>query len=134
MKLIFLMIIAVSSAVTSSVFAADLSPRAPPPVFVPPPFTWTGFYVGAEVGYAWGQDNINGYPYDYRAWGLTSVDSVGVLGGAHIGYNYQVNQFLYGIEGDVDGSQFQKSTYGAFGNNYDTRVSIQGSIRGRFGL
>ena len=32
--------------------AADLPTRkeAPAPVFVPPPFTWTGFYVGLNAG------------------------------------------------------------------------------------
>ena len=38
----------------SAAFAADLPYQAPPPVYVPPPpiFTWTGFYIGGQVGYA----------------------------------------------------------------------------------
>ena len=32
--------------------AADLPTRkeAPAPIFVPPPFTWTGFYLGLNAG------------------------------------------------------------------------------------
>ena len=32
--------------------AADLPTRkeAPVPVFIPPPFTWTGFYIGLNAG------------------------------------------------------------------------------------
>ncbi len=43
-------------ALAGTAFAADLPTRAPPPVYVPPVpiFTWTGIYVGGEIGYAWG--------------------------------------------------------------------------------
>ena len=48
-------------ALAGSAFAADLPSRAPPPVYVPPApiFTWTGFYVGGQIGYGWGQNNAN---------------------------------------------------------------------------
>ena len=41
--------------------AADLPTRkeAPAPVFVPPPFTWTGFYVGVNAGGIWGSGSRN---------------------------------------------------------------------------
>jgi outer membrane immunogenic protein len=40
----------------SAAFAADLPSRAPPPVYFPPVpiFTWTGIYIGGQVGGAWG--------------------------------------------------------------------------------
>ena len=39
-------------ALTGAALAADLPSRAPPPVYLPPPpiFTWTGIYVGGQVG------------------------------------------------------------------------------------
>ena len=38
--------------------AADLPSPAPPPVYLPPVpiFTWTGIYVGGQIGYAWTTD------------------------------------------------------------------------------
>ncbi len=35
-------------ALTGSAFAADLAPPPPPPV---PIFTWTGAYIGGQIGY-----------------------------------------------------------------------------------
>jgi len=43
-------------AIATSASAADLRP---PPVYLPPApiFTWSGFYLGGQVGYAWARDN-----------------------------------------------------------------------------
>jgi opacity protein-like surface antigen len=43
-------------ALAAPASAADLGRRMPvkaPPVVAPPPFTWTGCYVGGYVGGAW---------------------------------------------------------------------------------
>ena len=55
-------------AIAGSAFAADLGP---PPVYVPPPpiFTWTGLYLGGQIGYAWARDN-----------GVSSIPPQGYLG------------------------------------------------------
>ena len=50
--------------------AADLPTRkeAPAPIFVPPPFTWTGFYIGGNAGGVWSTGSAtttvyaNGFP------------------------------------------------------------------------
>jgi outer membrane immunogenic protein len=128
-------------------FAADLPSRAPPPVYIPPTpiFTWTGIYVGGQVGYAWGTQRANVLLPDGTTI-YNSYSAEGVIGGAHVGYNYQVNQWVLGIEGSVDGTSVSKTfipgtVYPAalgfpatFGATYATSSPIQGSIRGRLGV
>ena len=61
----------------------------------------------------------------------------GILGGVHIGYNYQVSQFVFGLEGDVNGSSQSASGIDPFDYaglvDYGIRKNIDASIRGRIG-
>jgi outer membrane immunogenic protein len=109
----------VVSLVAGSALAADLPTRKEPiaPVYVPPPFTWTGFYVGGNVGGAWANRNntITGFPFvGAIPVAGTSVPVVssgnggnrsGFIGGIQGGYNYQFgigSGFVLGGEADID--------------------------------
>jgi outer membrane immunogenic protein len=127
----FSMATAVLIAATGSALAADLpSRRPPPPVYTPPPlFTWTGVYVGGDIGYGWGKDSVSSLGTNTF---LGSSTASGVVGGAHIGYNYQINQFVVGLEGDVSGTSISKSVFAPFAV-YNASIPIEGSVRGRVG-
>ncbi|MFK8251592.1 outer membrane protein [Ancylobacter terrae] len=43
-------------------------PVKAPPVVVAPAFTWTGFYIGANVGYGWGEVGDSGKWQKYLDW------------------------------------------------------------------
>ena len=88
----------------NAVVAADLG--APPPrpvkapVYVPPPFSWTGFYLGGNIGGAWAQHNVTDSLYGLS---FDTGTSNGVfIGGGQVGFNYQAGWFVGGIEGDFD--------------------------------
>ncbi|HEY8006541.1 MAG TPA: outer membrane beta-barrel protein [Methylocella sp.] len=108
-------------ALTGAAFAADLPSRAPPPVFLPPPPLWTGFYLGINAGYEWSAStgintatanvfslaglngNIGG-AVATLATGNHSLSPNGFIGGGQIGYNYQfANSWVAGLEADFDG-------------------------------
>jgi opacity protein-like surface antigen len=80
------------------------------PVLAEVPINWTGWYIGG-IGGANSSGGIGGkssmvFP------GLSSADMrpAGFLGGGTLGYNYQVGQWVYGIEGDVSGTNAAAST------------------------
>ncbi|GAC1339831.1 MAG: porin family protein [Beijerinckiaceae bacterium] len=111
-----------------SAYAADLpSRKAPPVAYAPPPvFTWTGFYIGANAGGTWAQNNaitttsVAG-PCNAAFAGCVAVPNysvtsaqaatfsipgrsrVGFIGGGQLGYNWQFNSFVAGIEADFQG-------------------------------
>lgn len=106
----------------TSAFAADLQGRRVAPVApVIPAFTWTGFYAGLNAGVNWSSRNVetilNGsematgtYPAMVQALSPQpySNSRTGFIGGAQIGYNYQINQFVIGAEADFMGMGVSK--------------------------
>ncbi|MCC8936317.1 autotransporter domain-containing protein [Bradyrhizobium sp. Arg68] len=62
------------------------------------PTNWTGFYVGGFAGGAFGRTDI-GFVGDPTSG--NKPYTVGALGGGQIGYNYQVNNWVFGAEGDI---------------------------------
>ena len=122
-------------ALGGAAYAADLPSRSAPPVYVPPPpiFTWTGVYLGGQIGYQWGKSST-GLTAAGGTLGEPGYSPNGVIGGAHIGYNWQVAQFVLGLEGDVDGAGYRGSAVDAgTGLLFTTRETVEGSVRGRIG-
>ena len=125
------------------VMAADLPVRTVPvaPMMTVAPFSWTGFYVGLQAGW-------QGFQYDYtlstpfNLIGKNSANSSGFVGGAHVGYNYQINSLVLGLEADIEyagGGKNVSPGYSAFfipagENGLDWGPQVQGSIRARLGF
>jgi outer membrane immunogenic protein len=92
-------------ALSGAASAADLS-RAPVYKAAAPAeaiFSWTGFYIGAHVGYGWGSKDWDqtfssgGFALDNT---VSSVEPQGFLGGGQIGVNWQTGQWVLGLEAD----------------------------------
>ena len=129
-------------ALAGSALAADLPSRAPPPVYLPPVpiFTWTGIYLGGQIGYAWGNNSGGTF---VAGDGLGDIFTAnfsgspqGVIGGAHVGYNYQINQWVLGLEGSVDGTSLSRTVTATgvdlFGATAVIRLTATRAFRVRF--
>jgi outer membrane immunogenic protein len=100
----------VAIAATSVASAADLAarPYTKAPVMVEPIYNWTGFYIGGNVGYSWGRSSDTSTLTNGAGTVLfTSADRAnmdGVIGGGQIGYNWQVQNWVWGLEADIQAS------------------------------
>ncbi len=125
MKRFLLAAAAVTASLAVPAQAADLA-RPAPPVYAPPPpiiavFTWTGCYVGGNGGGIWSNKTftntnfIPGFAGFVPGFGPVVLPAVangadfgsqtvsGGLGGGQVGCNYQVANWVFGIQGDYDG-------------------------------
>ena len=124
---------ALASLIAAPAMAADLPVkyRPPPPVYV---FSWTGCYVGGNIGGLWVNKDVTG-PFG----GTVSADGSSWAAGVQGGCNYQfAGGWVVGIQGDYDWANagFSRDTSGFFFNNpstIDFRVRSVASLTGRVG-
>jgi outer membrane immunogenic protein len=151
-----------SLAASGFAVAADMVVKAPPPPPAPV-FSWTGFYVGGNIGYSWGNasGDLNDPAIDIFS-GLGSLPTSfseslrpkGVIGGGQFGYNYQVNPtWVVGLEADLQASDEHArssqsaSTSGVFtgpgitgltssnvATTFEGRISWLATVRARAGV
>jgi outer membrane immunogenic protein len=111
--------------------AADMTPIAPRATsgYIPAQFLWTGFYLGAGIGYGWGTSTFTD-PFS----GMTASPSPkGFLVGGVAGINYQISSVVLGVETDFTGVWAKSSAVDSTGNALETRIFWTSSITGRLG-
>jgi outer membrane immunogenic protein len=106
-------------------------PPAPPPVY-----NWSGFYLGANAG--WSFINVTdtatftgGVLGGVAATGTGTAN--GAVAGGQIGYNYQINAAVLGIEGDFDWSGVSETATSGIVSE-TSKVPWLATIRGRAGF
>ncbi|MBX9592656.1 MAG: outer membrane beta-barrel protein [Hyphomonadaceae bacterium] len=96
------------------------------------PFSWTGFYIGGQIGYGRGESDWTTPLTNYAF----SWDSRGFFGGGHIGYNRRWDAIVVGLQAEINGTNID-------GNGFDPRfggftftddVRWFGSVDARIGV
>src|SRR2546421_634756 len=92
--------------------AADISYPVKAPLLPEAPPSWAGFYLGGQFGY--GNDSVR-----WRNLGASTVysplDSLtrdhggSAIGGGQVGYNFQDNRVVVGIEASMSAANFNRS-------------------------
>jgi outer membrane immunogenic protein len=98
------------------VCAADLVTN---PVYKAPPlvpvFSWTGCYIGADVGGAWSRQtaSVNTMPFQNQASVSGGINGSSAIGGPYVGCNYQFAPgWVLGVEGDFGWASLSGATSG----------------------
>lgn len=108
------------SALSGSAYAADLAAYKAPlaPIIVP---SWTGFYIGGNLGYSWGDARADysasgstitshpifpgTFPSNFALIDANTAGLSGIIGGGQIGYNLQIGpRWVVGVEADIQAS------------------------------
>jgi len=96
--------------------AGDLQTRGKPLYMQAPVYSWTGWYVGVNVGYSWGRSESDfSFANGSGAVAFVGSDAAnlnGVIGGGQFGFNRQIYNYVWGFEADFQGSA-QKGSSGA---------------------
>jgi len=122
----------------------EMKQVAPAPA---PECNWSGFYIGLNVGGQWGHSEDKDHDYnsehtmistgDYP-WGY---DESGVIAGGQVGYNFQWNWLVLGLEGDLGymnldgkGTEAASCFFSACDTRGETDSDFYTTIRGRIGV
>jgi outer membrane immunogenic protein len=119
----------------SQASAADLPrkapPAAPPP---PPPITWTGCYIGANIGGIFGRGDAH-----FNAFEIGSNERSGFTGGGQIGCDYQfAGGWVIGIRDMFNGTSLNRDRtfidpVTGLAGTFDSRISWFDTLTGRIG-
>jgi outer membrane immunogenic protein len=113
------------AAATGSAMAADLGPYQPynpPPEPAPlyQPAIWDGAYMGINGGYGWSTAGPS--------------EPEGGFGGGQIGYNWQRDRIVFGLEGDIQGGDISGRAYTLGGDTARSDINWFSTVRGRLGF
>jgi outer membrane immunogenic protein len=119
-------------ALAGAAAAADLPRRTEMPVkgpaYMAPVYNWTGFYMGINGGGAWGRSSFDGPAAPTGTFNIS-----GGLIGLTAGYNWQVNQAVFGLETDIDWTSIRGTTVNNCAPGCETKNTWLGTARGRLG-
>jgi outer membrane immunogenic protein len=134
---------AATALIAAPALAADLRPmtaKAPPMAAYAPVPIWSGFYIGIHGGYGWGDAEYNNNAPGYLIPGLAGTrfdhEIDGGKVGGHVGFNWQWNQIVLGLEGSGTYTEIERTVTSPFfgTDTFSTELRALGTITPRLGF
>ena len=135
MKKLWMGIVGLAALMAAPAMAADMAVKARPAPPLPVIYNWSGFYIGANGGWA----------QSHNCWDFVTAlgavvrngctdQSGGVIGG-QIGYRWQANQFVFGLEAQGDWADISSTRVSLINPAFSTRVRVDsfGLFTGQIG-
>jgi outer membrane immunogenic protein len=97
--------------------AAESAARADKPAAASS-FSWTGFYIGGNVGGAFLQSDWSNIDPPAAATDDANMNRYGFAGGAELGYNYQHEGLVLGLEGSYAWTNLEQNQIGCYASAY----------------
>lgn len=142
MRRIVVALLSMGAMGSVSANAADMPIKAPPILPAPVVYNWSGCYIGGHAGGGWAKSSWTNTA-DTTAFGdMTpgqnlSETNAGFIGGGQLGCNYQMQSFVFGLEGTFSGSTIKGDTnntvFGAADDVFTNEVTAIATVVGRIG-
>src|SRR5262245_56469179 len=126
MKKFLLAVASLATSAMGTAIAADMPVKTAPPIFMPF-YNWTGFYVGINGGGGWSRESWT----DSGIGAVTHRSNGGMFGG-QLGYRWQINQFVVGVEGMADWANLKDSVT-VLGLTENFKVNSLYTVTGQLG-
>lgn len=141
-----LALVAAAALMPLAASAADLSAPRAAPILAPsftPAYNWTGGYIGGQLGYGWSNTRVGEVSFfddvdgTLPSGGLPgfAFNGSGLIGGAELGYNWQANGLVVGVEGDISATGIT-ANFADAGPDFtlDTKLNWLSTARLKLGL
>lgn len=122
----------------------SLKDPLPPSEYVAPIWNWQGLYFGGNVGYGFDGSELSSLeritPPASSIGTVPGFDPQGAFGGLQLGYNWQVERLVLGLETDIQYADLSDQAGGPYSNNAAFQggawadLDWFGTVRGRLGF
>lgn len=128
MKKFLLTTVALTSmwAMAAPASAADMAVKAPPAPPPPPIYNWTGFYIGANGGWGESRNCLDFVPVTGAVLSDGCRERSGGVVGGQLGYRWQFNGFVVGLEAQGDWADLSSSRVSLINPAFSTGTKTEG--------